>query len=121
MLKSIKQVFFFCSDPSASANWYERVFDLKRENAETVPGQFELIRIDEIELGFHLADTKSPVSNGGCVVDWEVPNLRSTISRAEAFGGKLYRGPIQVHSLPRWMAQIMDPFGNIIGIESTLL
>ena len=118
MLKHITQVFFFCVAPEGSAEWYERLFGLERDAGETVPGQFVLIRIEEIELGFHLADLKSPVSTGGCVVYWGVPNLQSTISLAESMGGKLYRGPIQVHSLPRWMAQIKDPFGNVIGIES---
>jgi predicted enzyme related to lactoylglutathione lyase len=33
-------------------------------------------------------------------------------------GGKIYRGPLRIEDARRTIAQIQDPFGNVIGLEA---
>ncbi len=52
-------------------------------------------------------DQKNPFCTGGSV-------------GAERLGEKLYRGPLKLPEIQRQILQIQNPFGNILGFESTL-
>ena len=117
MFRQVRQIYLFSKNVEESAKWYEQFLQLSQDKAEAILGQFALIRISKIEFCFHKADEKSPVSTGGCVAYWEVDSLDETIQRAIECGGEIYRGPIQIHNEPRWIVQIKDPFGNVIGVE----
>lgn len=117
MFEGVRQVYLFCKNVEESVAWYEQFLNFTQEQREAVKGQFALIKISNIEFCFHAADDKSPVSTGGTVAYWAVPNLNLAIEKAQRLGATLYRGPIQIHDTPRWMAQIKDPYGNVIGVE----
>ncbi|MCK5883244.1 MAG: hypothetical protein KAG61_06110 [Bacteriovoracaceae bacterium] len=115
MFKNIKAVFIFTDRPVESALWCSQLFGpsikIKEDN-------FCLIQIGDIELCFHLADSKSPQSTGGSVSYWNVTNFQNTLNKAISLGAKIYRGPLKIEEEDnRWIAQIKDPNGNIIGID----
>lgn len=115
MFKNIKAVFIFTDKPVESASWYSQLFELPIKIKED---HFCLIQNHEIEFCFHLADSKSPQSTGGSVSYWNVTNFEDALDKALSLGGKTYRGPLQVEDEEnRWIAQIKDPNGNIIGID----
>lgn len=78
---------------------------------------FASFKIGSTYLNFHLADALSPHSTGGTVVYWRADDVQETISRATALGGSLYRRPLYVKESSKTIAQIIDPFGNVFGIE----
>ena len=65
-----------------------------------------------------VADEKSPRSYGGSVGYWLVDDIEKAISAAIELGGKVYRGPLRIDEIQRTIAQIVDPYGNVIGLEA---
>ncbi len=42
------------------------------------------------------------------------------LQKAELLDGKLYRGPLKVPEIQIQILQIQDPFGNVLGFESSI-
>lgn len=119
MFNHIKAVFIFTENPVESATWYSQLFDLPIKIKEDY---FCLIQIGDTELCFHLADSKSPKSAGGSVSYWNVINFQDALDKAISLGAKIYRGPLKIEEEKnRWIAQIKDPNGNVIGIDGPKL
>ena len=115
MFKKIKAVFIFTDRPVESARWYSKLFDLPLRIQED---HFCLIQNPDIELCFHLADSKSPQSTGGSVSYQSVANFQDALDKALFLGAEIYRGPLKIEEEDnRWIAQIKDPGGNVIGID----
>lgn len=114
MLRKLQAVYIFAENVRESASWYSNVLGVSLEIDEI---SFALIKLGEFELCFHQADYKSPSSTGGSVGYWFVDDL---LKSAEAFiknGGKFYRGPIEIEGTREGICQIIDPYGNIIGLQ----
>lgn len=113
MFRSVRSVFLFVTDIRQSAEWYGKLLGYPPRFEEE---RFVLFDVGPTQLCFHLADTKSPVVTGGCVAYWWVDDFAGAVARAEALGGRLYRGPILAEPEVR-ICQILDPFGNVFGLE----
>lgn len=114
MFKEIITVLIFVKEINPSKEWYQKFLSI--EPVEDL-ANFTSFKIGAIYLNLHLADVLSPVSTGGTVVYWNVEDLQATISKARQMGGTVYRGPLYVKETSRTIAQILDPFGNVFGIE----
>lgn len=115
MFKSLSTVLIFVIDIKQSRDWYCNFLDL-------IPVEdyhnFVSFQIGTTFLNLHLADTLSPISTGGSVAYWVVDNLDVAIQKAINLNGRLYRGPLKVKEISGTMAQIIDPFGNVFGLEA---
>lgn len=101
-------------DVSKSRDWYKSLF-----NIDPVEDQenFVSFKISGTCLDISLADAKSPLSNGGTVGYWLVQDLDALMTKVQALGGSIYRGPLRVEEVQRTIVQIRDPFGNVMGFE----
>lgn len=116
MLNRIRSIYLFVTDIRASVEWYAGAFTVPILSFEN---NFASIRLGEILLCFHQADQKSPVSTGGCVVYWQVPDIEVALTRMVNAGAQLYRGPVPSEDGEQ-ICQIKDPFGNVFGLEGPL-
>jgi len=70
--------------------------------------------------GVHLeivsADEKLPSGSAGPVVYWHADNFDGRLQELLDCGATLYRGPIETADGLK-MAQVQDPWGNVIGIR----
>lgn len=114
MFKEIVTVLMFVKDVKKSAEWYKKFLSI--DPAECLD-DFASFHISSFYLNLHLADKNSPVSPGGTVVYWNVDNMKEAIAKAISMGGTVYRGPLYVKETSRTIVQILDPFGNVFGLE----
>ena len=73
------------------------------------------IQVGEQEVWFHQADSKVPSGACGHVAYWQVDDFDKVLERAISLGAKLYRGPLN-RLYGFYMCQILDPYGNLIGL-----
>ncbi|MEK7355448.1 MAG: VOC family protein [Bdellovibrionota bacterium] len=105
------------ADVKQSKNWYAEFFGTQPvEDLEN----FVSFKIAGTCLDLAVADEKSPLSKGGSVGYWLVDDFEAAITYAIELGGKVYRGPLKVPEVRRIIAQIEDPYGNVVGIEGKL-
>lgn len=102
---------------SESRDWYKQLFEV--EPIEDIEN-FVSFKLQNFCFDLCLADEKSPVSTGGSVGYWYVDNLESLLNKVQQLGGSIYRGPLNVKEIQRTIVQIQDPFGNILGFETSL-
>lgn len=112
-LEQLFSIYLFVNDVVTSKDWYSKVLNLKpiielQDYAEFKVNQFN-------HLCLHPQDLKSPLSTGGCVGYWKVKNIKSAIEHFQNHGAKIYRGPLLVENHQQ-ICQMLDPFGNIIGL-----
>jgi ribosomal protein S18 acetylase RimI-like enzyme/predicted enzyme related to lactoylglutathione lyase len=115
-LQRVSAVFIFVEDIFSSSFWYEKLFG--RAPIYRDPN-FAAFRVGDQEFCLHPADAKSPHSSGGSIAYWWTDDFAGTLSHALGLGAQLHRGPISI-SGQRQICQIMDPFGNVIGLEGRM-
>ena len=113
MFRKASSIFLFVTQIRESCAWYQQVLGFPPKELSEKFGLFE---IGGTNLCFHLADAKSPLSAGGSVGYWWVENFNDVLERIISYGGKIYRGPIPTPD-DQQICQIIDPFGNVIGLE----
>lgn len=108
----LDHTLLFVKDMEQSKTWYRQVLgiapSIEIEN-------FCEFRIGTCALGLHPADSKSPLSPGGQVAYWRVPDFQKAVDQFVSHGGEIYRGPLEVED-GLFISQIRDPFGNAIGL-----
>lgn len=114
-IENFATIRFSVADIRASREWYRSFFGV--EPIEVLE-DFASFRIGGIILDLALADEKSPLSRGGSVGYWLVDDLPKAIAKAQELGGKVYRGPLRVDEVQRTIVQIIDPHGNVFGLEA---
>lgn len=117
MFKSIAQIYLSVHNVKEARDFYCRLLDLAYNKTYEIEGVFSLIQVGDVEFCFHQADAKNPLSTGGAIPYWRVESFDGFIEHATSMGCKMYRGPIQIEHTQRHMGQMMDPFGNVFGIE----
>jgi predicted enzyme related to lactoylglutathione lyase len=117
MFKSVSQIYLSVKDVKEARDFYCSLLELPFDTNQEIENAFSLIRVGDIELCFHVADEKNPISTGGAIPYWLVDDFDGFIQRAEKAGCKMYRGPIQIDHTNRHMGQLIDPFGSVFGIE----
>jgi predicted enzyme related to lactoylglutathione lyase len=102
-------------DVPQSRDWYSNFFGVSPVDDLD---DFASFNVAGATFDIVLADEKSPASTGGTVGYWLVNDLDKAIERAVKFGGKIYRGPLRVPEIQRTIVQIVDPNGNVFGLEA---
>jgi predicted enzyme related to lactoylglutathione lyase len=115
VIKNFATIRLFVDDVAKSRDWYKSYFGI--EPIEDI-GNFSSFRIGQTMLDISVADDKSPLSQGGSVGYWQVDNLEQAVSHAIELGGQIYRGPLRVNEIQKTIVQILDPFGNVFGLEA---
>ena len=104
----------FVDDIAKSREYYMKFLELHPvEDLEN----FISFQIGDNFINLHLADAKSPLSTGGCVCYLQVANIDFWVKKATDIGGAIWRGPLKLDN-GQILYQIIDPFGNVIGLES---
>jgi predicted enzyme related to lactoylglutathione lyase len=114
MPATIDGVVFIVEDPDAARAWYADLFEVEPRRLEAF--DFTYLDIGGVVVEFLQADAKSQPGTNGQVAYWLVPSFEAFVARATDRGASLYRGPIDIEDARR-MAQLQDPFGNVIGIR----
>ena len=106
---------FFCETPSEVAHWWARLLSVPigMVNEEN---EFRWFSSGGMEFGFHPADNERNPRGGSPVAYLASSNFEASMERAMALGATKHRGPL-ILSPERLIAQLVDPFGNIFGID----
>jgi uncharacterized protein len=116
MTPHLVELLYFVPDRLAAARWYADLFgsDINYLND---PDYF-FVRVGPQEIWFHQVDEKCPAGAGGQVAYWMVDDLDAMLARALERGATLCRGPLERLD-GRFMCQVHDPSGNLIGLVGT--
>jgi predicted enzyme related to lactoylglutathione lyase len=109
----------FADEPIAVASWWADLLECPRDRV-MFEDEFVFFDVGDIEFGFHPADAGKNSVGGSPVVYLRVDDHSAAVSRAESKGARLYRGPRAIDA-SRSIAQLMDPFGNVFGLDGPLL
>lgn len=106
----VAAVMIHVPDVPAALEWYARAFPqaLYRE----VEG-FALLELGGVTLELVPADAKVAA---GSVVYWSTEDFPARLAEWQALGATLYRGPMAIEGGQR-MAQVRDPWGNLLGLR----
>lgn len=113
MFRHLESVILFVPDIDAAARWYAALLDAAVEYENP---RYAFVRGPGLLIGFHPADAKCPGGIGGTTAYWEVAELGAAITRLQAAGARLHRGPA-VTELGARVAMLVDPFGCTIGLN----
>jgi predicted enzyme related to lactoylglutathione lyase len=106
---------FFVDEPKGVAQWWAALVDVPSDSVTHVDS-FSFFEVDELEIGFHLADPERNPVGGSPVVYLRTEDLSKALARAESLGARRHRGPLTLESF-RAIAQMVDPFGNFFGFD----
>jgi predicted enzyme related to lactoylglutathione lyase len=113
----IRTVMFFCEEPNEVAHWWAELLSVPTEMVNDENG-FCWFIASGTEYGFHPADDQRNPRGGTPVVYLASSDLEASMDRAMLLGATKHRGPL-VLSPERVIAQLVDPFGNVFGIDGT--
>ena len=114
MFNKIGGVMYFSSEPKNSLKWYSELLEVNPNYLDDY--DFFYLEIDVCIIEFHQTDSKNSVGTEGQVCYWNVVDFDKVYQRILNHGASIYRAPIKIEN-GRKMAQLQDPFGNIIGIR----
>ncbi|HHC6640721.1 TPA: VOC family protein [Vibrio parahaemolyticus] len=108
-------VLVYVPDVEVGLRWYQQAFP---EAAPMHLPDFDFTVLDVNGFSIEIVQSDDKVSEGkkGTVLYWSVRDLSVEISRFEALGASLYRGPMEIEN-GLSMCQLEDPFGNLIGLR----
>lgn len=114
-VKNFATIRLSVEDVKKSRDWYKSFFGMNPvEDLEN----FVSFKIAQTSFDIALADPKSPLSTGGSVGYWLVDNLDAAVAHAIELGATVYRGPLRVDEAQRTIVQLLDPQGNVLGLEA---
>jgi|ERR1700722_1911073 predicted enzyme related to lactoylglutathione lyase len=115
MSSILRAVMVFAENPKEVAAWWADLLEYPNERV-SIEKDFAWFEVDGIEFGFHRSDViKNPVG-GSPVVYLRVDDHSAAVARAESKGARLHRGPLVIDA-SRSIAQLVDPFGNVFGLD----
>ena len=100
---------------SEAMDWYEKVFP-NAVRSRIDEKAFEFLQIGQVKLEFVLADQKVSSGPSGSIVYWNFSPFEEALTRFQAAGAKLYRGPMSIEN-GQLMCQVQDPWSNCIGLR----
>ncbi|MEU8782038.1 VOC family protein [Streptomyces sp. NPDC048637] len=118
MFTGIRTIMIFAEDPDEAAGWWSHLLDtpVHREVAGT--HVYAWLDVGGVEFGFHMLDEQRNKRGGSPVPYWSVDDIESALTKLLAEGCTQHRGPLDIgDGTGRQIAQVVDPFGNIIGID----
>ena len=117
-IKQFTTIRIFSNEVSKSRDWYRSLFNIDPiEDKE----DFVSFNVAGVSFDITVTDSKNPSSTGGAIGYWLVDSVHDALARVKELGGELYRGPLNVEETGRTIIQIKDPFGSVIGFESSFI
>ncbi|GAA4239807.1 hypothetical protein GCM10022254_61810 [Actinomadura meridiana] len=118
MFTACTRIMIFSKDPEKSANWWGDILDASVHLNVKGTSVFAWFTIGGFEVGFHMLDERNNPRGGGLVPYFAVGDLDAALSELLAVGCTRHRGPYTpADGTGHRIAQIVDPFGNIIGLD----
>lgn len=110
----VRAVMFFVQDQPAAAAWYR---DVVLGDGEVVEDEgYWYVEVEGVEVGFHPADPERNPPGGSVVTYFSTSHLDRARTAAIAAGATPHRGPLDV-AHDRAICQLLDPFGNLFGLD----
>jgi predicted enzyme related to lactoylglutathione lyase len=109
----------FAEDPRVVASWWADPLECPNDRVSFEDG-FVWFDVGNIEFGFHPTDAEKNSIGGSPVVYLRVEEHSTAVARAESKGARLHRGPLVIDAR-RSIAQLIDPFGNVFGLDGPLV
>lgn len=109
---AFKEVVYFVDSIPMALEWFLKAFH------GTIEFESEFycsIRAGGVSIGLHPADEKTQPGVMGQVAYWMVEKLPDAIDHFLEMGCSIYRGTI-ISADSESVAQLIDPFGNAIGL-----
>ncbi|EHW0638031.1 glyoxalase/bleomycin resistance/dioxygenase family protein [Vibrio vulnificus] len=102
-------------DVEQGLEWYKKAFPqaVPVHNSEF---DFTALNLNGFSLEVVQADEKVGAGKYGTVLYWSVTSLPVALAHFETLGATLYRGPMEIEN-GLSMCQVVDPFGNLIGLR----
>ncbi|MFF1713948.1 VOC family protein [Streptomyces sp. NPDC058268] len=123
MFHGIRAIMIFAEDPEKSARFWGGVLDAEvhLDVNDKNGAVYAWLDVADIEFGFHPLDEKNNRRGGSPVPYWTVDDVAAVRQRLIDAGCTHHRGPLNVaddaSGRTRRIAQLADPFGNVIGID----
>ena len=111
---TIDGLMFVVDEPETARAWYSELFEVAPRHLEEF--DFWYLDVGGFVVEFLKADAKSQPGVNGQVCYWAVESFDAFVGRATSLGAVIYRGPIDIEE-GRKMAQLKDPFGNVLGVR----
>jgi catechol 2,3-dioxygenase-like lactoylglutathione lyase family enzyme len=110
---TVADVFCFVPDLAAATAWYT--------DRLGVPPGLRAVQMVRFDLGgssltLHSFDDFNTGGPGGCVAYWDVADVDTVTAEWVRHGATAHRGPKTIMTGER-LCQLLDPFGNLIGIR----
>ena len=105
----------FAQEPKVVASGWADLLECPKERVSFEEG-FAWFDVGDTEFGFHLSDAENNPVGGSPVVYLRVEDLSAAVTRAESIGARLHRGPLAIDA-SRSIAQLVDPYGNVFGLD----
>lgn len=115
MSSIVRSVMIFAEEPTVVALWWSDLLECPIDRVSFEAG-FAWFDVGETEFGFHPADARRNPAGGSPVVYLRVEDHDVAVARAESKGARLHRGPLAIGP-SRSIAQLIDPFGNVFGLD----
>ena len=110
VIKSPRAVCVFVSDLDVACQWYAQALELEPSYRDEREVGFQ---VEACVLSLRLGP---PASGVGPVVYWAVDDLQGELSRISALAGVESRNAVQLLDTDQSTAQVVDPFGNVLGL-----
>ncbi|WP_330239192.1 VOC family protein [Streptomyces sp. NBC_00525] len=120
MFNGIRAIMIFAEDPEESARWWAGVLDTDAhvDVDDTTGAVYAWLDVAGVEFGFHPLDEQRNKRGGSPVPYWAVDDVDAVRQRLLDAGCTHHRGPLDIEDgTGRTIAQLIDPFGNVIGID----
>ncbi|MFI6861114.1 VOC family protein [Streptomyces sp. NPDC050421] len=118
MFHGIRTIMVFAEDPETSARWWAATLGTEVHVDDDGTAVYAWLDVAGVEFGFHPLDEQRNRRGGSPVPYWAVTDLDEVRSRLLDAGCTHHRGPLDIgDGTGRRIAQLVDPFGTVIGID----
>lgn len=108
-------ILIYVPNVEEGLDWYKKAFP---STVSKYYPESDFLSLDLNGFSLEIVQSDEKVSSGkkGTVVYWEVIDFHSEMNRLVSIGASLYRGPMNIEN-HQTMCQLIDPFGNLIGLR----
>ncbi len=114
MTSPITSIMIYASDRQEGFRWYQRAFP------DAVPiqasSEFTYLHYGGVNIEVVNADEKVGSGAAGTIAYWHTSEFDARLASLLEIGAELFRGPLTLPDGNR-MCQVLDPFGNAIGLR----
>ena len=123
MLRGLAGICYSTDDMPAAIVWYTELVGTEPYFVRPVDGPpaYAEFRIGDLQAELGLIDRRylpaeASDGAGGVVTAWHVDDVRETFDRLMSMGAREYE-PITEREAGFVTAAVVDPFGNVVGLE----